>query len=190
MASFIDWASDVAPTTQTVAEMAVYVRLFRARGGAVRLPPHRQNERRLWVAAAKSYRESWDYLPLMQRTDRLRRGLAFMGAAVRLPQCLVALLGAELVAALSYDVELDRIEAHVVGSRQIDHARGAGMALELALAEEAVRRSHRIHSTYTSDARNFHLRLGRRLDLVPGENSSEWTLEDCQFIVRGIKGAL
>lgn len=180
----------VAPTPQTVAEMAKYVRVFRDRGGIVRFPPHRPEERRLWVATAKSNREAWDYLPVMQRTDRLRRGLSYMWAALRYPRCIVAFLGREAVAALSYDVKLDRVEVRVVGSRQADNARGAGTALELGLAEEGIRRRLPVRGDYEADSRNFHLRLGRRLDLVAHENSSEWTLEDCQFIVGGIEKAL
>lgn len=164
--------------------------LFRNRGGTVRLPPHSLERRRQWIAAAKEARESWDYLPVVQRTERLRSGLAFIWAAVRYPRCIVALLGGELVAALSFDIEPDHIEVHVAGSRQTDYARGAGTAIEFALAVEAVRRGLRVHSTYTADARNFHLRLGRRLDFVPGENSSEWSMEDCAFLVGGINEAL
>jgi hypothetical protein len=180
----------VAPTAETIAEMALYVRIFRDRGGTIRLPPHPLEDRLRWVAAAKSRRESWDYLPVMLRTERLKSGLAFMWAALRHPRCIVAFLGAEPVAALSYDVRMERIEAHVAGSLQADYARGAGTTLELALADEAIRRGLPIHSTYTADARNFHVRIGRRLDLIRGENSSEWTFEDCQLIARGIKEAL
>ncbi len=168
----------------------MYVRVFRDRGGTIRFPPHRLEERRLWAAVAKSNREAWDYLPVVQRTERLRRGLGYMWAALRYPRCIVALLGHEAVAALSYDVKLDRVEVRLVGSRQADNARGAGTALELGLAEEGVRRRLPVRGDYEADSRNFHLRLGRRLDQVAHENSSEWTLEDCRFIGGGVKGAL
>ena len=179
------------PTDETVAEMAVYIKLFRSRGGRVLLPPHLVADRQRWIVEAKRYREEWDYLPALQRTDRLKSGLSYLWAAVRKwPRCIVALRVNELVAALSFDLRVDRIEVHVIGSRQADEASGAGMAIEFALAEEALRRQLPVFSGYTGDAENWHKRLGRRLNLVAGENSSEWTLEDCEFIVRGIKGLL
>jgi hypothetical protein len=180
----------MGPTRTTVAEMLVYARLFRDRGGSIEMPPHPILRRRTWIVEAKSYREAWDYLPPSQRTYRLREGLTFLWAALHEPRCIVALFRAELVAAMSYDVETEWIEVHVLGSRQLEEAGGAGMAIQVALAHEAQRRGLGVHSSYTADARNWHLRIGRRLDRIPGAALSEWTAEDCESITQGIKEGL
>jgi hypothetical protein len=176
----------MAPTAGIVAAMAAHAAEFQARGGVVFQPPYPAGVRARWRAQARSYREAWDFLPTAERTDRLRSGLSFLVAALTIPRCFVALFRGELVAALSYQVALNRIEVKAFGSRQLPDAGGAGTALEAALAKEAVRRQLRVHSTYTADARNFHVRIGRRLDRIPGENSSEWELEDCEVIVGGV----
>ncbi len=179
----------MTPTPAIIRGMADYISEFREHGGLVRMPPHGIDQRRAWMAAAKRHRESWDELPANRRTDELRRGLGFMWASVKRPRCIVALKGTELVAALCYDVQLGLIEAKVVGSRQMESARGAGTALEFALAEEAERRGMDVRGEYAWYARNFHVRIGRRLD-IRGHQTSDWTAEDCRFLVRGIKELL
>ena len=179
----------MAPTPAVILEMANFIQEFRAHGGSIRMPPHRINQRRAWISEAQHHRESWDELPPRQRTDQLRRGLSFMWASLKCPRCIVALVDVELVAALSYRIHPDVVEPKVVGSRQIENARGAGTALEFALAEEAGRRGIGVHGEYAWYARNFHVRIGRRLD-IRGNQTSDWTSEDCRLLVRGIKELL
>lgn len=179
----------MTPTPAIIREMADFISEFREHGGSVRLPPHGINQRRAWIAEAKRHRESWDELPANLRTDELRRGLSFMWFSVSRPRCIVALMGVELVAALSYIVHLDVVEAKVVGSRQMESARGAGTALEFALAQEAERHRMGVRGEYAWYARNFHVRIGRRLD-GRGDQTSDWTAEDCRYLVRGIKELL
>jgi len=169
--------------------MVAYIREFRERGGSIKVPPHPASQRYAWVAEAKRYREECDYYPPERRTDKHRRGLAYMWFSVRHAWCIVAVRNQEIVAAASYYIRPDCVEVKVVGSRQLDEARGAGMAIEFALAQEAERRGFGVRSEYTWSERNFHVRIGRRLD-ERGHQTSDWTQEDCRFLVRGIKELL
>jgi hypothetical protein len=169
--------------------MAGYLRRFREHGGSVHVPPHQISQRRVWMAIGKRYREEWDDLPAVKQDDDLKRGLAFMWWSVKRPRCMVAVLNSDLVAALCYHVRLNTIEVEVAGSRRLEAAKGAGTALEFALAEEAVRREMGVRSAYSWTAVNFHLRIGRRLDVRIG-GSSDWTPDDCRFLVKGIKELL
>jgi hypothetical protein len=179
----------MAPTPVIVQEMAAFIRQFHEHGGSVRTPPHHMAERHAWMVLAKRYRDGWEHLPASKRTEDLKSGLAFMWYSVRQPRCIVALLNLDPVAALSYQVGPDRIEVEVVGSRRLEAAGGAGTSIEFALAMEAERRRMGVWSSYTWQALPFHRRLGRRLD-ERGDRSSDWTLEDCQFLVRGINDLL
>ncbi len=173
----------------TVYEMAAYINEFRERGGSINMPPHRVSQRLDWVAAAKHYRELWENDPPEKRTDKRRRGLGFMWHSVQCARCIVAVRNQEIVAAASYLIRLEFVEVKVLGSRQLDEARGAATAIEFALAGEAQGRGFGVRSEYTWSERNFHVRIGRRLD-QRAHQSSDWTPEDCRYLVRGIKELL
>jgi hypothetical protein len=169
--------------------MAAYIKEFRERGGSIRMPPHPVSERLAWVAEAKRYREEWEYDPPEKRTDKRRRGLGYMWHSVQCARCIVATRNHEIVAAASYFIRPHFVEVKVLGSRQLDEARGAATAIEFALAEEAARRGFGVRSEYTWSERNFHVRIGRRLD-QRGHQTSDWTPEDCHYLVTGIKELL
>jgi hypothetical protein len=108
-----------------------------------------------------------------------------MAGAIENPLCLVAVCGGEVVAALDFGVQPDHVEAGMLGSRQT--VRGAALALELALAEEAADRGIAVRGEYRPAARGFHESIGRRLDLESGRRTSEWTADDCRFIVEALR---
>ncbi len=148
-------------------------------------PPHPDQLRKQWIAEATGY---YDEFKKLQSQPRQRHaGMSFLWHAVRCARCLVAFYEGELVAAVDYKLRGEFVAVGAIGSRQAIH--GAAWALEFELARQGVRYSRRVRGTYTWDARELHARWGRRLD-KPTNRTSEWTLEDCRFIVDRVEANL
>jgi hypothetical protein len=85
-------------------------------------------------------------------------------------------------------IRADHLGQTMLGTRQA--TRGAAFTLTFALATEALTRGIPVLGVYTGhDSRSFHARIGRRLD-VRHRGSSEWLVEDCRYIVRGVSARL
>ena len=131
---------------------------------------------------ALQYLSDFEALPAAKQTERLKKGLLFMWGALFDVNCIVAQVGIEVAAAISYQVMPDHIRTKEIGSRQATETRGAGNALEFALAYQAAMRGFGVKGTYDNDARGFHEGIGRRLDRS-GVRSTEWTAADCDLIL-------
>jgi hypothetical protein len=167
--------------------MADHVKEFFDSGGSLELPPHSDKTIAVWLDVARRSLNEFPNLPPEKRTFRLRQGLFMMWGAIESESCIGALFRGELAGAVGYrrtPAALDRV---LLGTRQA--IKGAGMALSMVLAYQAIRFELPVQAVYTPDSRQFHEMIGRRLD-HPGKYDSRWTLEDCQFIVGKLGGLL
>ena len=181
----VDAVIPEGPTQARLNAMAALVRDFLAAGGTILKPPHPVAQRDAWTAEVEDYYERFRSLPAEVRTKRIDDGLVLLWAAVSRPSCLVAVCEEQAMAAIDYRVRhCSHVDVGSLGSKQV--CRGAGTALMWALTEVAVTHGLGVSSQYTADARDFHLKNGRRLDLGPNEHSSHWTVEDCVAIMNGI----
>jgi hypothetical protein len=171
------------PTNATCTDIADHVKAFFAAGGEFKFPPHTPALLESWLDTARRALNDFYSGPSEKRTARLRQGLLLMWGAIESENCIGAVLRGELAAAVGYRRTVGALDHVILGSRQA--VPGAGMALSLALANQAVRFDLPVRAIYMADARRYHERLGRRLD-DPSRFDSRWTLDDCRFIVRNV----
>jgi hypothetical protein len=143
-------------------------------------------ERVQWTAEALQHLNDVVY---EHETSEVIQGATLMHEALEeLPWCFVAILNGELVGAVGFVVRPDRVGGTAIGTKQ--GTSGASWALQYEVARVAYDHGLHVIGYYTGPhARTYHLRIGRRLD-ESGTHSSEWTVEDCRDLVRGLKNRI
>jgi hypothetical protein len=177
-------AAGEGSTESTITFLCDRLRYFRRSGGHIEFPPHRASDVQIWVEQAERFRRRFNDLPPADQTARLQSGLVDLYLALRSSICLVAILNAEVVAAISYTFKRTHILTGFIGSQQSDKAKKGGTALEVALATLAAVDRIGVRGSYNPpDARSYHVLIGRRLD-KPAQGDSEWTADDCQRVAK------